>query len=413
MAQAEPSCPPLQVPGAGSRMMATPHAAATPPPPADESSVVGATAQYSAPPSTILGAPDAFAAGSELRKRAVGAANPVAAQASDAADESKSRGKGSGSGGGAASSRRSSHRGGCVSCVVKFWVFTMVILVSMWVGWIVVCETPATWDAGGGAPAAPAPTSLSTLLSANSLSQYTGALADKGVTLISQLAQVTDEDIRDLGMKPIHANKLRHLRDKHVSAAASSAEGGVGEGQPHESREEPAHHAPKPPAVCGHASEAGTAMVRALGAHLGDENIARVLGVLMGVHARATGPEAAHLRAAATHMLQRGRTAAAGMARAAVERAADLAESVGPVSLPASLPTTLSSPLPLPDLAVSVADIELPEAKGFGWLCLKALLVVCQVLTYPLWVALEGCTSALALARRELFALWSQHVMLL
>ena len=410
MAHAETACPPLRVPGDGSRMMATPHAAATPVPPADE--VVGATAPYSAPPSTILGAPDAFAGGSELRKRAVGAANPVAAQASDAADESKSRGKGSGSGGGATSGR-SSRRGGCVGCLVKFLLLTVVILVSMWVGWILVCETPATWDAGGGAPAAPAPTSLSTLLSANSLSQYTGALADKGVTLILQLAQVTDEDIRDLGMKPIHANKLRHLRDKHVSAAASSAEGGVGEGQPHESREEHAHHAQKPPAVCGRASEAGTAMVRALGAHLGDENIARVLGVLMGVHARATGPEAAHLRAAATHMLQRGRTVAADIARAAAERAADLAESVGPVSLPASLPTTLSSPLPLPDLAVSVADIELPEAKGFGWLCLKALLVVCQVLTYPLWVALEGCTSALALARRELFALWSQHVMLL
>ena len=36
-----------------------------------------------------------------------------------------------------------------------------------------------------------------------------------------------------------------------------------------------------------------------------------------------------------------------------------------------------------------------------------------QVLSYPLWAALEGSRSALLYCRREAYDMWSEHVMLL
>ena len=176
-------------------------------------------------------------------------------------------------------------------------------------------------------------------------------------------------------MKPIHANKLRHLRDKQVSArAAAEVADEYNTAQP--------VTAPKlPPPMCQAVRDSGTAFARSAEEYVGADAVSAVLKLVGGLHAFATGPEAAHLRRAASQLLDSARK------------------------------TAQDAGLPTPTL--EVPDIPVEEAKGVGWMFIKASIVACQVLAYPLWVVMEASKSVLHYCRHKAFALWSEHVMLL
>ena len=179
---------------------------------------------------------------------------------------------------------------GCGMCC------TLMVLLSLgllggWIGWLALCETsaaraPASSDLSGGAVSRKESGAVEVLLKANGLGQYASAMADLGLLFVADLAKVTDDDIKTLLMKPIHANKLRHLRDKETERQATAAPAA-----PVDEDLASAPGPPAPPAVCAQAREVGTQVARAVGEYIGHDTVVSILQPLMGVHAAAMAPE--------------------------------------------------------------------------------------------------------------------------
>ena len=104
---------------------------------------------------------------------------------------------------------------------------------------------------------------------------------------VADLANVSEGDIKQMNMKPIHANKLRHLREKEKERQAAAAETPLEPDEPSPPLSTPA----QPPAVCAQARDAGTRIARAVGEYVGDDAVAAAFQPLMGVHAAAMAPE--------------------------------------------------------------------------------------------------------------------------
>ena len=194
----------------------------------------------------------------------------------------------------AGSSRKARGRG-CGSCCGLVLLLSVGLL-ACWIAWVAVCDTVAAGVASnpsGPGKVASAPVSredsgsVETVLKANGLLVYAGAMKDLGLAFVADLVKVTDDDIVKLHMKPIHANKLRHLRETEKKRQAAAVEAPL----------EPDDQSPPPgtlahsPAVCAQARDAGTRVVRAVGEYVGHDVVAAALQPLMGVHAAAMAPE--------------------------------------------------------------------------------------------------------------------------